>query len=205
VDAEVGNIFAFLKNSRRLENTIVVITADHGEALGEHGAVGHNSTVYDEMIRTPLIIYYPKKLKAGLNKNLAQTVDILPTICELAGLPIPAESQGSSLLKGSRKWAFSRTNGHTPMYSIRTLSEKLIVDSRNPGTAELYDLIRDPQEKEPVRRNRVGGPQAASFHDLETTFARWLHICLSNRADAEAPVKLDPALLARLKSLGYIQ
>jgi arylsulfatase len=57
VDAEVEKIFAFLKTSQKLENTIVVITADHGEALGEHGTVGHNSTVYDEMIRIPLIFY----------------------------------------------------------------------------------------------------------------------------------------------------
>ncbi len=85
------------------DNTIIIITSDHGEELFEHGFLGHASTslnakLYDEIIRIPLIILWPKKLKHTVINNYVQQIDIMPTIIDLLGLPVPDGLQGNSLL-----------------------------------------------------------------------------------------------------------
>jgi arylsulfatase A-like enzyme len=84
-------------------NTIIIITSDHGEELFEHGFLGHASTslnakLYEEIIRIPLIILWPKKLKHAVINRYVQQVDIMPTILDFLGLPVPDGLQGNSLL-----------------------------------------------------------------------------------------------------------
>jgi hypothetical protein len=151
---------------------MLVITADHGEELFEHGFIGHastavHSTLHDEVLKIPLIFYAPSRLKKGrtLHSQVRQ-VDVMPTILDLAGLPRPEMLNGVSLLPRMKGKAED-----TPLSAIsesimggyqrrpdqegimlRSLREdpwKLIcVEDGNKETCRLYDISKDPEEKE---------------------------------------------------------
>jgi arylsulfatase A-like enzyme len=156
-DSLVGEVLEMIDPS-----TIVVVTADHGEALFEHGFLGHNTQLYEESIRIPLLIRAPGFTPRRAS-DLVELIDLTPTLVELAGLArapdasglqgrslVPALA-GSSLPKG--KLAFSRTLWTKPRYSVRSDRFKLIWDSRT-GASELYDLEGDPEERTTLE-NRV--------------------------------------------------
>jgi arylsulfatase A-like enzyme len=88
-----------LKITGLYDKTIIVITADHGEAFGEHGIYGHGYLLYDEFIHIPLIIKAPYAKGGHRVKELAQSVDIMPTVLDLAGIVIPHQAQGKSLMR----------------------------------------------------------------------------------------------------------
>jgi uncharacterized sulfatase len=156
-DSLVGELLSLLDRE-----TIVILTADHGEALFEHGFLGHNTQLYEESIRIPLLIRAPG-LAPRRVPDLVELIDLTPTIAELAGVagaPEASGFQGRSLipaLAGSSlpkpQLAFSRTLWAKPRYSVRGESFKLIWDSRT-GASELYHLESDPRERTPLE-NRV--------------------------------------------------
>ncbi len=153
----------------KLKHTIIVITADHGEELLEHGYIGHASTAvhsrhYDEQLHIPLVILCPRLIKRGRRIDaMAQQVDILPTVMDMMGWPIPMEVQGRSLwpaMRGEKMddvpvFAESVEGGYqsklhqrtTFVRSVRTRDWKLIARMGPRGDEfELYDLAEDPGE-----------------------------------------------------------
>jgi len=103
LDDYMGRLIRKMEDWGILDNTLIIVTSDHGEELFEHGFIGHASTslnakLYDEFIRIPLIIWWPKKLNHRIVNELVQQIDIMPTILDILGLPIPEGLQGSSLL-----------------------------------------------------------------------------------------------------------
>lgn len=157
----------------KLKHTIFVITADHGEELLERGEVGHASTLvhskhYDEDIHIPLIIYCPRLIKKGrVIDTMAQQVDILPTIFDMMGWPIPEEVQGRSLWPAIRGepmedvpvFAESVEGGYqskpdqraTFVRSVRTREWKLIGRMGPQGDHyEMFNLVDDPRETKNV-------------------------------------------------------
>ncbi|HEY2934283.1 MAG TPA: sulfatase [Acidobacteriota bacterium] len=201
VDLEVGKVIRLLRTKGVLDRTIVVILADHGEAFGEHGKMSHNSTVYDEMLRVPLIFHYPARLKPKRSDRLAQTVDVFPTLAELAHVSLPEFVQGQSLFGKPRPYAFGQT-GET--YCVRDADTKMIRDLRGEDV-EFFDLHKDPLEKKGIARNRVSGKNAARLAALESVFTRWFGYCLAHSKGNRNPANLNPELVARLKSLGYLR
>jgi arylsulfatase A-like enzyme len=170
LDENVGRILDFLKEEGLEENTIVIYTADQGHFLGEHGFFSKRF-MYEEAMRMPLIVRYPGRVKAGsVNVDLVANVDFAPTIADLAGLSIPEEMQGESLvplLEGRtpedwrqaiyyRYWQHLLHRDVTAHYGIRTKTHKLIYFYGQPlGMTdypavkpcwELYDLVDDPAE-----------------------------------------------------------
>ena len=182
-DDLVGGWIQALEAQGLLDDTLVLITADHGEELLERGYVGHCScnlkgTLYDESIRVPLILRYPRILPRGeiVDRQISQ-IDIMPTIFDLMGIEQAGLMEGCSTLAllSSRGGGFrSETFSETPpagwqalqeddreIWGIRTASWKLILNttaSRKFNRYELYDLRRDPAERE--NRYRAGHPQA---------------------------------------------
>lgn len=166
-------LVAKLKELGLYENTLVIVTADHGEELLEHGFIGHPSTsfkgsAYDELLHIPLIMSYPNGLPP--NRRIGQqvqNVDILPTVLDLLKLPIPATLQGRSLMpliqgvSDEELPVFTETTpgGYqatpemmkTRIRAMRTSFWKLI-HTHGPGvdTYELYDLKKDPKEYDNV-------------------------------------------------------
>jgi arylsulfatase A-like enzyme len=200
-DSLVGKVLGKLDPS-----TIVVVTADHGEALFEHGFLGHNTQLYEESIRIPLLIRAPGFAPRRVF-DLVELIDLTPTLLELAGVGGEAAGlQGRSLvpaLAGSPlsnpKLAFSRTLWAKPRYSVRGERFKLIWDSRT-GASELYDLERDPGERSAVEsRVREG-------HLKEELFLWYRE---QERLKARDPSPDDAVLSEedrrRLESLNYVE
>jgi len=165
LDRSVGEIMQSLQDLNLEENTIVVFLSDHGYLWGEHG-LGGKWLLYEESIRTPIIIRGPGIAKAMSNKkldNLALNIDIAPTILDMAGIPAPEEMDGMSLYSQLRgEDATSRTDffmEHVDIIKVKTP----IPDSRGvrtkdwkyihyvnvePEVEELYHVENDPLEAE---------------------------------------------------------
>ncbi|MFH1038805.1 MAG: sulfatase-like hydrolase/transferase [PVC group bacterium] len=151
-DKLMGNLLRLLKNTGRYDNTLVIVTADHGEYLGEHHCLGHFvKKMYNPGLKIPLIINFPEKVKPGIREGYVSQVDIFPTVLSLIGLKnrIPPEVQGVDLFseKESRDVIaeFWDDNGNEFTRAIISDNMKLIVDEHEHN--QLYDLERDPGEE----------------------------------------------------------
>ena len=155
-DDGVEMLLGWLREKELLEETAVVLTADHGESLGEHGEKTHAIFIYDATVHVPLIWRYPALLPQGLVYEApVRAVDIMPTLLAMAGLPEQPTVQGQNLLA-----AFQQKEpapdlpqycesllcelgfGMAPLYGIRADGLKYI---RAPKP-EVYDLVNDPKE-----------------------------------------------------------
>jgi iduronate 2-sulfatase len=139
-DAQVGRLLKALETAGLKDNTVVLLWGDHGWHLGEHGIWGKHA-LFEESLRSPLIIAYPGMGRRGeATASMVESLDIFPTLCELAGLPIPAGLDGQSLLPILED---PQAPGH-PSYAytaqaktLRTSSHRLIL--HRDGFVELYD------------------------------------------------------------------
>ncbi|GMU65377.1 MAG: hypothetical protein AMXMBFR36_16510 [Acidobacteriota bacterium] len=216
-DAEIaGNDFAFAELVAALEarglweNTLVVFVSDHGEEFLEHGKVEHGRTLYEEQLRVPLIFRLPGD--AGAGKRVAtpvEQIDILPTLLELVGVPVPPQLPGRSLVPALE----GRTIPERPSFahldrlgytyaSVHDRGSKLIrrLDPevfRFRVSRELFELGADP------------GEQANRFHDLPVLRAlldsrlRAFDLAFGGRF-AEQTGQVDAELEAELRALGYL-
>lgn len=94
---ELGDFFDFLEASGALEDTIVVLTSDHGEELGEHGQIGHERSLFRELLEVPLIVYVPGVEPRSVDSGTVGLAEVVPTVLELLGVPPPASLDGTSL------------------------------------------------------------------------------------------------------------
>src|SRR6185503_4262533 len=159
VDDNVGRLLDFLDKNGLARNTIVIYTSDQGFFLGDHGLYDKRF-MYEESIRMPFLVRWPAGVKARTRSDaLALNIDFAPTFLEVAGLPVPADMQGRSLLSVLRgrtpsDWRTSmyyryyhdpgdhNTRAH---YGVRTMTHKLIYFWKKDQW-ELYDLVNDPLE-----------------------------------------------------------
>lgn len=147
VDRQVGLLLDALKLSGLDKNTVLILTADHAEMLGEHNMYFSHGKTYEENIKVPLIVKFPQLSKKKVIDRQVCLVDIVPTILDFAQITIPAYVQGESLMpfiqatgSYSRKYAFPGN------FTIRDGDWKLICDDDKKGLWELYDLKNDPRE-----------------------------------------------------------
>jgi len=151
----ISSLVALLKELGIYDNTCIVITSDHGEEFGEHGGLGHNFQLYDELVHVPLIMKIPGYAGQKRIKQLVQSIDILPTLCGYFGIIPPAYIQGkdlSGLLKSDKPLPVHQyVYGENPkeMY-IRSEEWKLIVPHNPNGQRYLYNVKQDPAEKNNV-------------------------------------------------------
>jgi arylsulfatase A-like enzyme len=152
-DAMVGKLLAELRAARRLDRTLVIVAADHGESLGEHGERTHGVFVYDATMRVPWIISGLRAQGSGLGNGaidgLARLIDLAPTVLDLIGVVAPSSFEGRSLVSGAAAASAyieamdgNLTRGWAPLTGVATRDYKLI-DLPIP---ELYDLRADPHE-----------------------------------------------------------
>lgn len=149
-DAQLGQLLVRIRERGLWERTVVIVTGDHGEGFYEHGLAAHANSVYEELMRVPLVVRAPG-LAPGADGRPAQLVDVLPTVCDLLGLPPHPSFQGTSLLASDfprerSRYLLSETAWTTHLGMVRS-GRKLIYDSRE-GRLVLYDLRRDPGERE---------------------------------------------------------
>ena len=203
-DDSVGKLVAKLRELG-LEDTVIILAADHGESLGEHDYYfGHGKFVYEACSRVPLIIYAPSIFKnPGRVEEQVNLINIAPTILDLAGIPIPPGVEGRSLvpmakgegLSGDEHIFLERANR---IKGVRTNDWKYITDL-DKGTDELYYLKDDPLETvNAALKNQ------SVVDRLKTKLREWMnpndHILIGK----EHYQKLKEIEIKALKSLGYL-
>ena len=222
-DMHLGQLFEVLRGAGLLEKTIVVVTSDHGEQLvdrpGALAEFAHGHTLYDELLLVPLVFAGgPVSPYAGRISQQVRTIDIFPTVLELAGLPVPDRVDGASLLPLARgqaeeeRAAYSGATTRGPKReSIRYRDWKLV---RNLGphaargdkptgpVPELYDLTEDPGERLNVAEGRADVTTA--YLDLLDEIVSEADAAPKPPAASEADPPMDPQLVEQLRSLGYV-
>jgi arylsulfatase A-like enzyme len=208
VDANIGNILAALRRLGMDDNTIVAITADHGEEFLEHGQAAHYKTLYDEVLRVPLVIRYPGHVFAGRRlQGQVRLMDVAPTLLTLAGLPVAkartrtqARSLACLLTSAGPPHpapvlpAFGDLRGEVA--SVRTGGAKLIRNLRT-HREEFYDLASDPGE-----RTNLDALAKTQRDQLRIILDRWRS---SASTSSNGKADLDEEEKATLRSLGYMQ
>ena len=204
LDDELGK---FLEQLAKKQNTLVIITADHGEEFWDHGFLMHSLTLYEEQLHVPLVIRGPG-IEPRQAAETVQTLDILPTIADLLNLPYNLHWQGTSLFSkehGAHLPAYAATRSIWPSLNIRfdqvqVGDLKLILD-RATGEVQLYNLDTDPLEKvnlAPDQPDHVAELRVLlEKHALDNAKR-------AEKLDKPAKVDIDPALSEKLRDLGYL-
>jgi len=216
MDQEIGALLAGMNARGALQNTLVAVTADHGESLGEHGETTHGLFVYGSTIRVPLILHRPGQVPAGqVFENLVSVVDLAPTLLELIGAPVlpSLRSLPGDGAEGGRSFAPLLRSGtvvdRAPVYSeselpmraygwapLRSLGDESVLFIAAPRP-ELYDRNLDPGEM---------ADHAASHPEESRDWQRRLAAALDRfpQPPSTAGQELDPGERERLLSLGYL-
>jgi arylsulfatase A-like enzyme len=226
IDEEIGALVAGLRQRGMLERTLLIITSDHGENIGEHGLMSHAYSLHDTLIHVPLIIRYPEYFSPGERiTHQVQLIDLFPTLLDAARLDLPQvrrELQGMSLLTSppeamTERLAYAEMLAPHP--SIEALNrragapdkprpafDRALRCLRTPNTKVIwasdghhafYDLQQDPHET----TNRIADEPERAMELLQALQA-WHP---SSRVLHNQPIpKLDLGLRQRLRNLGYI-
>lgn len=205
-DHHLGRVFETLRRLGLWESTLIVVTADHGEALGAHGEATHGYYAYNATLHVPLVVRRPGRAAARI-EDIVGLVDVVPTVLGALGLPAPADLDGRDLgarLGGGAAPVADRalyfesfepmTMGCGPIRGVVEEGWKLVA-TKVPG---LYDLGQDWHEAEnlagrfPERRERLAGRLEA------------LRSAAAARSHDSAPPGVDDPTAARLRALGYL-
>lgn len=198
-DRVIGTIIHHLKQTNRLDNTILILLSDHGESLGEHGEDNHGIFLYDATMKVPLMFRIPGQAAKRIPQQV-RLVDVAPTLFELAGFS-GANFSGQNLLpfaKGANKDlpAYSESYyanllmGWAPLHSIRWNNKKWI-DAPKP---EFYDLLQDPRELKNLYKES----------DVPPAFRSELKKHSVSKQVAQQERVVDPETQEKLASLGYV-
>ena len=209
LDSQLARLVSQLKDLGLFQNSLIVITSDHGEAFGEHNRIGHSHSAYESEVHVPLIIKYPYQAQPRVIGTLVSQVDVMPTVLSALGLQSPAQTQGESLQDvdhDTSRFVMSESfpnNQGNPRFvgfmrmdrAVFSGTMKLIASGN--GGRELYDLSHDPEEISNQYR-----PDSGVAAALGAYLEDWLKRRPSGSNDNE---KLDEETLRRLRSLGYVQ
>ena len=204
LDHHLGLLFERLKALKVYDNTLIIVISDHGEAFGEHNLVDHNRTLYDELLRVPLIIKYPSAYKrSGVIEKQVSLVDIFPTILKTLNVPIPADIDGQPLPESNHyiiaEWHMRWFDGERYRRDLKAIyqgKEKLIWASNS--LHELYDLEHDPGET--INLIKTSPQRALS---MEKTLKQWLG-SFKPPAASDSKTNLNESDVEKLRSLGYV-
>lgn len=219
VDSLLGHLFATLDERGLRQRTLIVFSADHGEAFGEHDGEGHARNVYGEVTTTPLILSFPFRLEPGIVvRERSENVDLWPTVLELVGLPALPDTDGQSMVPQiaaaaessggpdqdgvafaqiDQTWGKDRMRPR-PMVALNEGRWRLIYRAASPNRPELFDKTQDPYEQRDVSDENpevVEALVARADAYLKSPPPPW---------GADAPtVEVDEMLMNQLRALGY--
>lgn len=215
-DLWLGRLFDGLQRLGALDDALVVLTADHGEGLWDHGERSHGGSLYQEQLHVPLVVHYPGQ-QARHARRVAEpvsNVDVAPTVLAAAGLEMPAVFQGRDLdvltrgrtRPGGLEGVYSelaldhRTSQALRLGHMKLIRRVSVADGTH--TLELFDLRKDPRERDDLARRRP----AATAH-LASVLERWGDATRASGGNALRVTTEDLPESAReeLRALGYIQ
>ena len=204
-DQIVKGIFDYLRKSKILEQSIFILTSDHGEAFMQHGKIQHNTTVFDEMIHVPFIVRFPKELRLfpiRIN-HVSSLIDIAPTLSDIFGIPCQGMFSGVSLIPfilGSDPLD-DYIYAETLLTNARTIRDATYKYMESPEGQMLFKISEDSSES----RNLIDElPVIAGYY-------RQLMRSHKGERPAESPAnrvdmnKLSDETIRKLKELGYVK
>ena len=213
VDTHVGALFDTLRDSGLLERTVVVVTADHGQALGEHGALLHGGLLWDVALRVPLLIRAPGGCAGCRVRERTGVLDLAPTLLDFAGVETPASMGGRSLATATRGEPLSATPYYAETRATPGVDSR-VDDSapsttalflgrhkaiRAPGGLLLFDLEADPAELSPLDPK----DHAALAREASALIAAYERQQPTRRSTQLH--ELEPEAVEALRALGYLE
>ncbi len=208
IDTALASLVSSLKARGIYENTLLIVTGDHGEAFGEKGLVEHAvASVYENQVHVPLIIKYPRTHAADRSSVLVTHTDIMPTVLDVAGYGVPKSVTGRTLLAEPPAGRFIVSEAFPTLLqwgqkfdrlerALYQGNRKLILSNR--GSTEVFDLERDPAENQNLYR--ADNPDSMQ---MRAELEQWTKAVPHHKAaDGRG---LDSKVMDRLKSLGYVQ
>ncbi|HKR63112.1 MAG TPA: sulfatase-like hydrolase/transferase, partial [Thermoanaerobaculia bacterium] len=201
VDAIVGTFVQSLKDAGLYDKALIILTSDHGEGLGDHGEEEHGIFLYREALQVPLIVKLPEQKLAGATvSSPVQTIDIVPTILERTAITAPSKLPGRSLISFAGEKTAQARNIYSETYYPRLhfgwADQHSLIDGTHhylqSPKAELFDLVKDPAEK-----NNVIADDRRALFAMRNAIAPFIR-------EAEAPGKVDSEEAAKLAALGYL-
>jgi arylsulfatase A-like enzyme len=205
LDEHLGQLFDWLNAEGLYDDTLIILTGDHGEEFQEHGGWWHGQTLYQEQIAVPLIIKYPQQARAGsVVVELVRSLDIAPTILDVSSVPIPASMMGRSLWSDSEppSYAYAEEDHEgNVLHALRSSTHKLILaNTDNPRglpSEGLFDLVADPGEQDNLF---TGLPDHALT--LRRELRQIITLALERAVEGEVG-SVDASLEEKLRDLGY--
>ena len=202
-DHELGSLLDALEGSGWGSDTVVAVTSDHGESLGDgDGRILHGYSLHEELVRIPLILSIPGQPGGQRSGAIVSLLDLAPTLAEIAGLEVPGSFRGRSLLRsrapGSPPFAMGELSlsGRAVDRFIREGPWKLVVGR---GRKDLFDVERDPTTETPL----TDGFEVTRAY-LESRLAQ-LARAMAQRSPAELTREQRQASEAALRALGYVE
>jgi arylsulfatase A-like enzyme len=222
VDQMIGSLVKLLEEEEILDETLIIVTSDHGENIGDHGMIDHLLSMYESTIHIPLIMRYPARFSAGSeNTSLTSQIDIMPTVIDIAGLgnlyPGSLERSLANAKRPPRDFVIAEND--RPLQGMRVLRKRFpdfdakSIDGRirmlrtdrhkliwhSNRAPQLFDLQSDPTETHDL---------AATNPDLRDRMLAQLTDWMNDRTQSNAPSDFetdDPEAIEQLKQLGYLE
>ncbi len=199
-DRRIAPFLDEVRNPALNDDTVLVLTSDHGEELLEHGGWDHGFNLYEHQLRVPLLIRMPGAAERRREARAANLVDVMPTLLALANADVPEGIEGRNLLApdGSDRPTFSTATKHREgVYALRTGRYKLIFDGKT-GSVSLFDLSADRSEY-----RDIASENEAEAQKLLAVLSRHIELARSSRLHPREAV-IPEDIRKRLESLGYL-
>ncbi len=203
VDSAVGRLLATLRSLNLYDNTLIIITSDHGEGFGDKGFFLHGNTVYQELIHVPLIVKFPHQTNAGRRPEVVSLNDVFPTILDAASCRSPHRHDGISWFASqpprrvvlSEGFKAAHVNGNGGTRLTAAISERWKLIAGEGGAVRYVDLVASPDES--ITIPRLDESVSARLLESISMLARM-------RPQASPVRPLDREATQRLRALGYL-
>ncbi|MDP8248104.1 MAG: sulfatase [Candidatus Tritonobacter lacicola] len=206
-DCRIGDLIDAMGKEGMLDNSLVCVTSDHGEELMDRSRViAHGHTLYEELVKIPLIFYGPMVPRGKSINCQVSAVDIVPTMLDAAGIEIPSECQGQSLMP---LITGSSAGKETPAYSEIIKRNKLIRSIRVNGMKYVYDFLGHDEKlfnlrKDPGEEKDISAQNPKLCDELRTKLEEWVTAQEPFSGGESTVGRMDEETVRQLKALGYL-
>jgi arylsulfatase A-like enzyme len=199
LDEWIGVLFDYLERSGLAKTTLVILTSDHGEYLGEHNLVGHGKDLYAEGVDVPLIVWEPGQVPGRVSRPV-QSLDVFPTILRYLGLRVPESTQGQPLLEVEHPVVSQLSQGQGWERMLRTIRVGEYRYFQGPdGDERLFHLAHDPGE-----RTNLAAQLPEQTHLARAQLDEWLLRVPRAPLPSDPAPEVDARALEELRTLGYV-
>lgn len=204
-DSQLEKLFKLLESKKLARKTIICLISDHGEEFMEHGLMKHGLDLYNECLRIPFFLYYPGKIEAKISEKKTNIMDVFPTLCHLANIPVPKNIRGKNLLSEypgfddlavSTFYGFDPKHNSTQLHALLENSYKLIYKPQDE-TFKLFNIKKDPGERKDL---------ASEESNITARMRDKLLRKINDMQNVQRTLNITPdkETIRRLKALGYI-